>query len=58
MAKNKIETVNFSANVPVALGTALEEYRWTAKLTRPGLLRAALEEYAANHDVTVEAPTE
>lgn len=58
MAKNKNETVNFSANVPANLGNALEKHRWTAMLTRPALLRKALEEYAEKYGVEVEAPTD
>lgn len=53
----KPKLVAFTANIPEALGDALEDHRWSAKLTRPGLVRKALEEYAENHGVVpAEAP--
>jgi hypothetical protein len=55
MAKTKGQQV--SATISPELHTALEEHRWTVRMTMTELVRTAVEEYAANHEV-IPSPAE
>lgn len=59
MARKTVEEVKSSRGVQVSttlpknMAEALEDHRWTVRKTMTELVRAALDEYAANHDISV-----
>lgn len=50
---DKIKGVQVSATISPELDAALENHRWTVRKTRTEVVRAAVEEYAVNHKLTV-----
>ena len=61
MANTKPKGVQVSGTIAPELNAALEDYRWSARKTKTELVRQAVEEFAANHNLTItptpEAPT-
>ena len=45
-----------SATISPELFTALDDYKWTQKMTLTELIRTAVEEYAGRHGVLPPAP--
>jgi hypothetical protein len=54
----KRKGVQISANIRPELHAAIEDHRWDVRMKFSEVVATALEEYAANHNVTVEAPAE
>jgi hypothetical protein len=52
--------VQVSATISKELDQAIEDHRWSVRMTKTELVRTAVEEYAQNHGlkVTAEAPAE
>lgn len=53
----KPKGVQVSTTVSPELFAALEDHRWTVRKSKSEVVLAALEEYAANHDL-IPAPAE
>jgi hypothetical protein len=53
MAKEK--GVQVSATISPELNQALEDHRWSVRLTKTELVRVAVEEYAHKHHLTLPA---
>jgi len=54
----KPKGVQVSTTVSPELFAALEDHRWTVRKSKSEVVLAALEEYAAKHNLTPTAPAE
>jgi hypothetical protein len=54
MAKSK--GVQVSGTIRAELSEAIENHRWEVRKTRSELVTLAIEEYASNHNLSVEVP--
>lgn len=52
----KIKGVQVSATISPEQNSALEDHRWNVRKTKAEVVKAAIEEYLANHDITVPSP--
>lgn len=54
-AKATNRGVQVSTTLPKGMAEALEDHRWTVRKTMTELVRTALDEYVANHNIEVPA---
>jgi len=52
----KTKGVQVSTTVSPELYAALEDHRWTVRKSKSEVVLAALQEYAANHELTIHEP--
>jgi len=52
----KTKGVQVSTTVSPELFAALEDHRWTVRKSKSEVVLAALQEYAANHELTIPEP--
>lgn len=54
--KTEAKSVQVSTSVSAEEFEALEDYRWTKRLEKADVLRAAVKEFLINHEIEVKAP--
>lgn len=54
----KTKGVQVSATITPELDAALEDHRWQVRKTKTELVRLAVEEYAANHNIRPHSPAD